>query len=92
MFRVRFNFAAQSIDMGIDRMLIARIVVAPDFVEQQIPGENPARLSCQKDQEIELLGCQGDLDTVAQYKAFFTVDGKRPDPDNRRRRYSRRML
>ena len=62
--------------MGIDRVLVAVVLVAPDVVEQVHAREHLARVSGEEIQQIELPRGELDDPTIHPDFALHRVDGQ----------------
>src|SRR5256885_5008959 len=59
------ELVAQVADVDLDDVVVARVVVSPDAVEDGALGEDPARLLEQHHQEVELARSQVDRPAAA---------------------------
>ena len=51
--------AAQHLDVGIHRAVLAVIIIVPDFLQDLLPAQGDALVADQKDQQVKLFGGEG---------------------------------
>ena len=81
------DLAAQPMDVDVDRARLARVVVAPDLLEQLVAGEDLAGVSDQEREQLERLGLDRQDLAVAQQSVAAEVGLDPPEVDDRRRRH-----
>src|SRR5438876_1140564 len=72
--RILLDLGAQAVDVGIDRVFVSAVRIAPYAVEQLCPGKNPARMAREVHQQIELLRRQVHGLSVKANRASLNID------------------
>src|SRR5262249_18414875 len=81
--RIRFDLGAESLDVDVDQPGIGCVPVAPDLLQQHLPGEHLPGLTSQGDEQVKLQRGELDLVGVPADRVRGYVDGDlvtgRPD-------------
>ena len=64
--RVLLELATEPVDVHVDRPRLARVVVAPDALEQLVAGEHLALVADEEREQLERLGLDRDRLAVAE--------------------------
>ena len=75
---------AQPVDVDVDRPRLARVVVAPDVLEQLVAGEHLARVAEEEREQLERLRLDRQRLAVAQEAVAGEVDLDPAEVDDRR--------
>src|SRR4051812_25187129 len=71
---VRLDLRPQPPDRDVHQPRIAEVVVAPDPVEERLPGEDLAGMLRELGEQVELRAREADLDAVARHGPSRRVD------------------
>ncbi len=71
--------AAQHLDVGIDRPILAEVVVVPHLLQNLLTAQGYALVGRQKDQQIKFLGREADLLAAHLDCVACRIDGKLPE-------------
>src|SRR6476469_969969 len=77
---IRLDLRPQPLDRDVDQARVAKIVVAPDPVEENVAGQDLAGMADELEQEVELGAGERDLRAVAEHTAAGDVDRQRAEP------------
>ena len=58
--RVRLDLLAEALHVDVERLRVAEVVGAPDLLDQEVPGEEPALPAQERLEELELLRRERD--------------------------------
>src|SRR5439155_7351187 len=89
---VVFKCRTEPVDVDIDRPRLARVVVAPDVLEELVAGERLPGVAEQERQQLERLRLDRQRLSVAQEPVPGEVDLDAPEIDDRRPVDRRRRL
>ena len=68
--RITLDFLPQAIDMGFERMGRHPVIIAPDFLQQDVAGDGLGALTVEIFQDRRFLVRQPNLDAIAGLQNF----------------------
>src|SRR4051812_16505139 len=82
---IALDLGPQPLDVHVHQPGVGGVPVAPDLLQQHLPGEHLARLARQRHQQVELQRRELDRPALAQHLVTGDVDAQVPDRQRLRR-------